>query len=71
MAFLSKRWYWNTREGCNNFWKFPDATFFAFSLASTVGYGHVTTETNTGKIFVMIYGIIGIPIFFVLLDILV
>ena len=64
------RWYWEAQEDCHSFWTYTDATFFAFSLASTVGYGHVTTETDTGKVAVILYGMITIPIYLLAIDFL-
>lgn len=46
-----------------NYWAdWQEASFFAFTLVSTIGYGKVTPQTNSGKIFTIIYIILGVPL---------
>jgi len=40
-----------------------DAFYFVISVMTTIGFGDFTTQTDTGKIFVMIYAVIGVPLF--------
>ena len=54
-------------ENCKEKWGFHDALFFAGTLATTIGYGSVTPETDGGKIFCIIFSMLGIPAFACLL----
>ena len=48
---------------CPNLWNYKNSFFFAATIVSTIGYGNVYPITTGGKIFTMIYAIIGIPFF--------
>jgi len=43
-------------------WKFAGSFYYATTVLTTIGYGHSTPKTDGGKVFTMIYAIIGIPI---------
>ena len=46
-----------------NYWSdWQEASFFAFTLVSTIGYGKVTPQTDNGKIFTIFYIIFGVPL---------
>uniref|UniRef100_A0A914XHN6 Potassium channel domain-containing protein n=1 Tax=Plectus sambesii TaxID=2011161 RepID=A0A914XHN6_9BILA len=47
--------------------QWADCVLFTFTIVSTIGYGKIAPSTAKGKIFVMVYGIIGIPLFLVAL----
>ncbi|KAK2582818.1 hypothetical protein KPH14_008905 [Odynerus spinipes] len=43
-------------------WKFAGAFYYATTVLTTIGYGHSTPNTISGKLFTMFYGIVGIPL---------
>uniref|UniRef100_A0A0N5CDR3 Potassium channel subfamily K member 18 n=1 Tax=Strongyloides papillosus TaxID=174720 RepID=A0A0N5CDR3_STREA len=42
-------------------WSFGSSIIFAFSIITTIGYGHVAPMTTSGRIFTIIYGLVGVP----------
>ena len=48
---------------CTNNWNFHNSFFFAGTVATTIGYGSITPATEEGKMFCIIFTIIGIPYF--------
>ncbi|XP_068184233.1 potassium channel subfamily K member 1b [Antennarius striatus] len=42
-------------------WDFTSALFFASTVLSTTGYGHTAPLSDGGKVFCIIYSVIGIP----------
>ncbi|XP_004923628.1 potassium channel subfamily K member 9 [Bombyx mori] len=43
-------------------WKFTGAFYYATTVLTTIGYGHSTPATVSGKLFTMFYAIVGIPL---------
>uniref|UniRef100_A0A1I8I072 Ion_trans_2 domain-containing protein n=1 Tax=Macrostomum lignano TaxID=282301 RepID=A0A1I8I072_9PLAT len=43
-------------------WKFYGAFYFSTTLITTIGYGHSTPKTRTGKVVCMLYSLVGIPL---------
>ncbi|XP_050532391.1 potassium channel subfamily K member 1-like isoform X2 [Daktulosphaira vitifoliae] len=52
-------------------WSFGQSLFFACTVITTIGYGHVTPLSQEGKLFCMMYALFGIPLTLVLLTALV
>ncbi|VDM59133.1 unnamed protein product [Angiostrongylus costaricensis] len=43
-------------------WSFGNSLIFTFSVITTIGYGHIAPETFYGRIFCIIFGLIGVPL---------
>ncbi|XP_050677920.1 potassium channel subfamily K member 6-like isoform X1 [Leptidea sinapis] len=52
-------------------WSFGQSLFFASTVVTTIGYGHVTPLSKPGKLFCIAYALLGIPLTLVLMSALV
>ncbi|KAL7032741.1 hypothetical protein ACKWTF_007390 [Chironomus riparius] len=43
-------------------WSFYHAFFFSFTVCSTVGYGNIAPSNTTGRMFLIFYGLVGLPV---------
>ncbi|XP_075940613.1 potassium channel subfamily K member 3a [Anarhichas minor] len=43
-------------------WKFAGSFYFAITVITTIGYGHAAPSTYGGKVFCMLYALLGIPL---------
>ncbi|XP_058459892.1 uncharacterized protein LOC131435737 isoform X1 [Malaya genurostris] len=51
----------------NTAWNFINGVIYSLTVVSTIGYGHISPSTTTGRALTIIYAIIGIPIFLIVL----
>ena len=58
LVLLSGTWFYHQVEG----WSWLDAFYFSVITLTTVGYGDFSPQTAVGKIFTIIYIIIGLGI---------
>uniref|UniRef100_A0A7E4VMC1 Ion_trans_2 domain-containing protein n=1 Tax=Panagrellus redivivus TaxID=6233 RepID=A0A7E4VMC1_PANRE len=43
-------------------WSFPNAVVFSYTVITTIGYGHIAPVSFKGRLFCIIYGLVGIPL---------
>ncbi|XP_018326230.1 uncharacterized protein LOC108737689 [Agrilus planipennis] len=48
-------------------WSFRNGVMYCLTLITTIGYGHITPQTTTGRALTIVYAIIGIPLFLIAL----
>lgn len=51
----------------NTAWNFINGVIYSLTVVSTIGYGHISPSTTTGRALTIVYAIIGIPIFLIVL----
>ncbi|XP_054267863.1 uncharacterized protein LOC128989815 isoform X2 [Macrosteles quadrilineatus] len=48
-------------------WSFLNAFIYCLTVVTTIGYGHISPSTTTGRAITIVYAIFGIPMFLILL----
>ncbi|XP_070567560.1 potassium channel subfamily K member 18-like [Ptychodera flava] len=64
---LQYAWKQGWRTQVESKWGYFSACFFCLTVVSTIGYGHITPITQSGRLAAIIYAILGIPLFFMFL----
>ncbi len=59
LLLFSGTWFYVQVED----WRILDALYFSFITLTTIGYGDLTPQTDSGKIFTMFYAAAGIGLF--------
>ncbi|VDN59794.1 unnamed protein product [Dracunculus medinensis] len=57
--------FYNSKRNPPKRWTYQSSVLFAFTILTTIGYGNVVPSTREGRVFTMIYGAIGIPLFLI------
>ncbi|KAI6187856.1 hypothetical protein M3Y98_00290800 [Aphelenchoides besseyi] len=52
-------------ENMHNKWTFPTALLYVLTVLTTCGYGEVSVDTDVGKVFSVIFALVGIPLMFI------
>merc|ERR1719350_877623 len=55
-------------EGWTYDWSFPNALLFTITIITTIGYGHIFPYTDDGKMFTIIYALVGMPLLVMFLN---
>ncbi|XP_053976087.1 trichohyalin isoform X1 [Hylaeus volcanicus] len=48
-------------------WTFLNAVVYCLTVITTIGYGHISPSTSTGRAITIVYAIFGIPMFLIIL----
>ncbi|KAK0396719.1 hypothetical protein QR680_001824 [Steinernema hermaphroditum] len=52
-------------ENMHNKWTFPTALLYVLTVLTTCGYGEVSVDTDLGKVFAVVFALVGIPLMFI------
>ena len=55
-----------TLTQANAKWTFTGSLVYAVTIVTSIGYGHIACETDSGKIATMFYAIVGIPMMLIM-----
>ena len=62
LRYLREHYHVFDEDRDNLQWDFHNSIFFAFTVATTIGYGNVAPQTVSGKMFTAVYALIAIPL---------
>lgn len=66
LLLISGTWFYTQVEG----WRVLDALYFSFITLTTIGYGDLTPQSDSAKIFTMFYAASGIGLFLKIIQML-
>uniref|UniRef100_A0A0N4Z3Y1 Uncoordinated protein 58 n=1 Tax=Parastrongyloides trichosuri TaxID=131310 RepID=A0A0N4Z3Y1_PARTI len=52
-------------DNMHNKWTFPTALLYVLTVLTTCGYGEVSVDTDVGKVFAVVFALVGIPLMFI------
>jgi len=64
---MARKSFKDNEEEYADKWGFFNSFFFAITVVTTIGYGHLSPTTSAGRLFCIIYAILGIPMTGILL----
>ncbi|XP_050720145.1 TWiK family of potassium channels protein 7-like [Eriocheir sinensis] len=59
--------YDGTVNGWVDAWTFPKSLLLTMTIMSTIGYGHIYPVTDEGKVFCILYSLVGCPLLLIFL----
>lgn len=55
----------DSEKSLNTKWTFAASSLYALTVITSTGYDHLTPLTDAGRIFTVLYGLLGIPLMFI------
>ncbi|CAD5221749.1 unnamed protein product [Bursaphelenchus xylophilus] len=52
-------------DNMHNKWTFPTSLLYVLTVLTTCGYGEVSVDTDVGKVFSVVFALVGIPLMFI------
>ncbi|CAD5216529.1 unnamed protein product [Bursaphelenchus okinawaensis] len=63
--FITEKHLLNETDQLDNLWTYPNSVFFATTVITTIGYGHLVPTTHVGRMVCILFALIGIPLLLV------
>ncbi|KAI6205568.1 hypothetical protein M3Y94_00807100 [Aphelenchoides besseyi] len=62
---LDQQMWTDSESELHNKWTFAAAVLYALTVITSTGYDHLSPITDSGRIFTVFYGLLGIPLMFI------